>query len=354
MKRTRYDEVCEALVNQPRRWLVTGVAGFIGSALLERLLDLGQTVVGVDNFLTGHKKNLENVLSIHPDERLQFRFIEGDLRDLAVCKEAVADVDIILHQAALGSVPRSMKDPISSHQHNVDAFLNVLVAAKEANVGRVVYASSSSVYGDHAALPKVEDKIGKPLSPYAVTKRVDEIYAQVFHDAYGQQSIGLRYFNVFGRRQDPNGQYAAVIPRWIAALLEGKPIVIFGDGSSSRDFCYVDNIVQANLLAGTVEDEKKTGTVYNCGCNGRTDLKQLFAMIRDDLAKDVPELANVEPTYEPPRAGDIPHSQASIDKITEALGYSPTHQVAEGMAETVDWFAQRIRRKKRSTTQAEA
>ncbi len=354
MRRTRYDEVCEELVNRPRRWLVTGVAGFIGSALLERLLDLGQTVVGVDNFITGHKKNLENVLSIHPDERLQFRFIEGDLRDPAVCKEAVTDVDVILHQAALGSVPRSMKDPIASHQHNVDAFLNVLVAAKEANVGRVVYASSSSVYGDHPALPKVEDKIGKPLSPYAVTKRVDEIYAQVFHDAYGQQNIGLRYFNVFGRRQDPNGQYAAVIPRWIAALLEGKPIVIFGDGSSSRDFCYVDNIVQANLLAGTVEDEKKTGTVYNCGCNGRTDLKQLFAMIRDDLAKDVPELANVEPTYEAPRPGDIPHSQASIDKITEALGYVPTHQVAEGMAETVDWFAQRIRRKKRSTTQAEA
>lgn len=354
MKRTRYDEVCEDLVNRPRRWLVTGVAGFIGSALLERLLDLGQTVVGVDNFLTGHKKNLENVLAIHPDERLQFRFIEGDLRDLSVCKEALTDVDIVLHQAALGSVPRSMKDPISSHQHNVDAFLNVLVAAKDANVGRVVYASSSSVYGDHPALPKHEDKIGKPLSPYAVTKRVDEIYAQVFHDAYGQQNIGLRYFNVFGRRQDPNGQYAAVIPRWISALLEGKPIVIFGDGSSSRDFCYVDNIVQANLLAGTSENEKVTGTVYNCGCNGRTNLKELFAMIRDDLAKDVPDIANAEPTFEEPRAGDIPHSQASIDKITDALGYVPTHQVAEGMAETVDWFAQRIRRKKRSPTQAEA
>lgn len=354
MKRTRYDEVCEDLVNRPRRWLVTGVAGFIGSALLERLLDLGQTVVGVDNFLTGHKKNIDNVLSIHPDERLQFRFIEGDLRDLAVCKEAMMDVDIVLHQAALGSVPRSMKDPISSHQHNVDAFLNVLVAAKDADVARVVYASSSSVYGDHPALPKHEDKIGKPLSPYAVTKRVDEIYAQVFHDAYGQQNIGLRYFNVFGRRQDPNGQYAAVIPRWISALLESKPIVIFGDGSNSRDFCYVDNIVQANLLAGTAEDPKVTGTVYNCGCNGRTDLKQLFAMIRDDLAKDVPEIANAEPTFEEPRAGDIPHSQASIDKITEALGYAPTHQVAEGMAETVDWFAQRIRRKKRSVPQPEA
>lgn len=346
MKRTRYDEVCEDLVNSPRKWLVTGVAGFIGSALLERLLDLGQTVVGVDSFLTGHKKNLENVLSIHPDERLQFRFIEGDLRDPAVCADAVKDVDIILHQAALGSVPRSIKDPVATHQHNVDAFVNVLVAAKEAAVGRVVFASSSSVYGDHPALPKHEDKIGKPLSPYAVTKRIDEIYAQVFHDVYGQQSIGLRYFNVFGRRQDPNGAYAAVIPRWISALLEGKPCVIFGDGSSSRDFCYVDNIVQANLLAGTSTAPNVTGTVYNCGCNGRTNLKELFAMIRDDLAKDIPEIANVEPSFEDTRAGDIPHSQASIDKITAALGYVPTHQVGEGMAETVDWFAQRIRRKK--------
>ena len=346
MKRTRYDEVCEDLVNSPRKWLVTGVAGFIGSALLERLLDLGQTVVGVDSFLTGHKKNLENVLSIHPDERLQFRFIEGDLRDPAVCADAVKDVDIILHQAALGSVPRSIKDPVATHQHNVDAFVNVLVAAKEAAVGRVVFASSSSVYGDHPALPKHEDKIGKPLSPYAVTKRIDEIYAQVFHDVYGQQSIGLRYFNVFGRRQDPNGAYAAVIPRWISALLEGKPCVIFGDGSSSRDFCYVDNIVQANLLAGTSTAPNVTGTVYNCGCNGRTNLKELFAMIRDDLAKDIPEIANAEPAFEDTRAGDIPHSQASIDKITAALGYVPTHQVGEGMAETVDWFAQRIRRKK--------
>jgi len=345
VNRTRYDEVCEDLVNSPRRWLVTGVAGFIGSALLERLLDLGQTVVGVDNFLTGHKKNLDDVLAINPDERLQFRFIEGDLRDPKVAAEAVKDVDIILHQAALGSVPRSIKDPISSHQHNVDAFLNVLHAANEANVGRVVYASSSSVYGDHPGLPKVEDRIGTPLSPYAVTKRVDEIYAKVFHDVYGQQNIGLRYFNVFGRRQDPNGQYAAVIPRWISALLDKKPVVIFGDGSSSRDFCYIDNIVQANLLAGTAPDAGVTGTVYNCGCNGRTNLKELFAMIRDDLAKDLPELATVEPTYEAPRVGDVAHSQASIDKIKAALGYVPTHQVVEGMTETVNWFAARLRKK---------
>jgi UDP-N-acetylglucosamine 4-epimerase len=345
MKRTRYDDVCEELVNSPRRWLVTGVAGFIGSALLERLLDLGQSVVGVDNFLTGHKRNLEDVLAINPDERLQFRFLEGDLRDPEVAREACKEVDIVLHQAALGSVPRSINDPIASHAHNVDAFLNVLWAAKQANVGRLVYASSSSVYGDHPGLPKHEDRIGKPLSPYAATKRIDEIYAQVFHDVYGQQLIGLRYFNVFGRRQDPDGPYAAVIPRWISALAGGKPCVIFGDGSASRDFCYVDNIVQANLLAATTPDPAVTGTVYNCGCNGRTDLKQLFVMIRDNLAKELPEVAGAEPVFEGPRPGDVAHSQAAIDKISAALGYAPSHMVEDGMAETVAWFAERLARK---------
>ena len=344
MKRTRYDDLCEELVNSPRRWLVTGVAGFIGSALLERLLDLGQSVVGVDSFVTGHKRNLEDVLAINPDERLQFRFIEGDLRDPAVAREACKDVDIVLHEAALGSVPRSIQDPLASHAHNVDAFLNVLWAAKEAGVGRLVYASSSSVYGDHPGLPKHEDRIGKPLSPYAATKRIDEIYAQVFHDVYGLQLIGLRYFNVFGRRQDPNGPYAAVIPRWISCLIDGKPVVMFGDGSNSRDFCYVDNIVQANLLAATAPDPAVTGTVYNCGCNGRTDLKQLFAMIRDNLARTIPEVASAEPSFEAPRAGDVAHSQAAIDKISAALGYVPSHMVEQGMAETVAWFAQRLRR----------
>jgi UDP-N-acetylglucosamine 4-epimerase len=342
---SRYDDVCSDLVNRPRRWLVTGVAGFIGSALLERLLDLGQTVVGVDNFLTGHKRNLDDVLAINPDERLQFSFIEGDLRDPEVAKRACQDVDIVLHEAALGSVPRSIKDPVSSHMHNVDAFLNVLTAARDADVKRVVFASSSSVYGDHPALPKHEDRIGKPLSPYAATKRIDEIYAQVFGDCYGMEIIGLRYFNVFGRRQDPDGVYAAVIPRWIAALAEGKPCVIFGDGSFSRDFCYVDNIVQANLLAATATDPAVTGTVYNVGCNGRTDLRELFAMLRDNLARDVPEVAAAEPVFEGPRAGDIPHSQAAIDKIAAALGYAPTHQVSDGMAETVAWFARRMRKK---------
>jgi UDP-N-acetylglucosamine 4-epimerase len=341
---TKYDDVCADLVNSPRRWLVTGVAGFIGSALLERLLDLGQSVVGVDNFITGHKRNIDDVLSINPDEKLQFKFIEGDLRDPEVAAKAVKNVDIVLHQAALGSVPRSIKDPIASHEHNVNGFLNVLNAAREAGVQRFVFASSSSVYGDHPGLPKVEDRTGRLLSPYAATKRTDEVYAQTFHEAYGLGTIGLRYFNVFGRRQDPDGVYAAVIPRWIASLVAGKPCVIFGDGSNSRDFCYIDNIVQANLLAATAKPEA-TGTVYNCGCNGRTDLKELFAMIRDNLAKDIPELATAEPVFEGPRSGDIAHSQASIEKISSTLGYAPTHQVADGMAETVAWFAQRLRKK---------
>jgi UDP-N-acetylglucosamine 4-epimerase len=348
-KTQRYDDVKDNLVNQPRRWLVTGVGGFIGSALLEGLLDLGQSVVGVDSFITGHKKNIDDVLSIHPDEKLQFKFIEGDLRDLDVCRTVVKDVDVILHQAALGSVPRSLKDPIASHQNNVDAFVNLLVAAKDEGVKRVVYASSSSVYGDHPGLPKVEDKIGKPLSPYAATKRAGEIYAQVFHDAYEMELVGLRYFNVFGRRQDPDGPYAAVIPRWIAHLVEGKPCVIYGDGSNSRDFCYVDNVVQANLLAATVEDRDHTGTVYNVGCHGRTDLLQLFAMIRDNLAKTHPQVATAEPVHEVPRPGDVAHSQASIERIQKALGYAPSHEIEDGMAETVAWFAQRVKPRRATT-----
>ena len=341
---TRYDDVCDQLVNQPRRWLVTGVAGFIGSALLERLLDLGQTVVGVDSFITGRRSNLEDVLAINADQRLQFRLVDGDLRDPAVAHDACRDVDYVIHQAALGSVPRSIKDPIASHQHNVDAFLNVLIAARDAQVKRTVYASSSSVYGDHPGLPKVEDQIGKPLSPYAVTKRTDEIYGRVFQDCYGMEIVGLRYFNVFGRRQDPNGPYAAVIPRWIEALIAGRHCVIFGDGSNSRDFCYIDNVVQANILAATTPDPAVTGTVYNVGCNGRTDLVELHRLIRDNLAREYPHVAGLEPVHEPPRAGDIAHSQAAIDKIRAAFGYEPTHHIADGMAETVSWFVAQHRK----------
>jgi len=339
----RYDQLSEHLTSQPRRWLVTGAAGFIGSALVERLLDLGQTVVGVDSYITGHRHNIEDVIAGDPGRRDRFRMIEGDLRELAVAREACAGVDFVLHEAALGSVPRSIKDPIASHQHNVDAFLNLLVAARDAEVRRIVFASSSSVYGDHAALPKVEDQIGRPLSPYAATKRSDEIYARVFQDCYGMEILGLRYFNVFGRRQDPKGAYAAVIPRWIDALVSGQPCTIFGDGSNSRDFCYVDNVVQANLLAAATGDGGVTGTVYNVGCNERTDLRQLFALIRDNLVGDHPHVAGVEPVHADPRPGDIPHSLASIDKISGALGYEPSHDIQAGMAETVRWFVARSR-----------
>jgi UDP-N-acetylglucosamine 4-epimerase len=341
--KTRYQDVSDQLLLQPRRWLVTGVAGFIGSALMERLLELGQIVVGVDNFLNGHRRNIEDVLALYPDRRGNFEFIEGDLRDMQVAQRVCQGVDIVLHQAALGSVPRSIVDPVASHQHNVDAFLNVLVAARDAKVQRVVYASSAAVYGDHVGLPKVEDHIGKPVSPYATTKRVDEMYAQIFRDVYNQQLIGFRYFNVFGRRQNPDNAYAPVIPRWIAAMLAGRPCVIFGDGTNSRDFCYVDNIVQANILAGTSAPET-TGTYYNCGCNERTDLSRLFQLVRDNLAKAYPAVASIQPVHEPPRVGDIAHSQASIDKITAALGYVPTHRVDEGMAETVKWYVRELRR----------
>ena len=330
---TKYDELKQALTTSPRRWLVTGCGGFIGSALVEQLLALGQDVVGVDSFITGHRHNVDAVGTGKPG----FRFIEGDLRDPAVAAAACDGRELVLHQAALGSVPRSIADPVSSHLHNVDAYLNVLVAARAAGVARVVYASSSSVYGDHPGLPKVEDRIGAPLSPYAATKRIDEIYAGVFAGVYGQELIGLRYFNVFGRRQDPNGAYAAVIPRWAANLLAGRPCVIFGDGSNSRDFCYVDNVVQANLLAATGPREA-TGTVYNVGCNGRTDLKELFALVRDGLAEHRPELASAQISFEGPRAGDVAHSQASIEKISNALGYAYTHTIAQGMREAMAWY----------------
>lgn len=333
----RYGDLCEALVNQPRRWLVTGVAGFIGSALLEKLLDLGQEVVGVDNFSSGQRRNLEQVLAIHPDQHLQLRFVEGDITDPEVCRSVVADVDVVLHQAAIGSVPRSIADPAPYHATNVTGFVNLMLAARDAGVRRFVYASSSSVYGDNPALPKTEDAIGRPLSPYAATKLIDEIYADTFGRVYGLDVVGLRYFNVYGRRQDPAGLYAAVVPRWIANLLADRPCTIFGDGSNSRDFCYVDNAVQANLLAGCA-DADACGTVYNVACSGRTDLLELFALIRDNLARYRPEVAAAAPVHEPPRTGDIPHSQASIDKIGHALGYVPSHDIAAGMADTVAWY----------------
>lgn len=339
---SRYDEVCRDLEEAPRRWLVTGAAGFIGSALVEKLLRLDQQVVGIDNFVTGRRENLEDVRRVvGADAARRFEFIEGDIRDLDACRRAMHEVDICLHQAALGSVPRSLEDPLSSHQTNVDGFIHVLLAAREASVQRFVYASSSSVYGDHPGLPKVEDAIGEPLSPYAATKRVDEIYAGVWQRAYGLELIGLRYFNVFGRRQDPNGQYAAVIPRWIARLAAGERCVIFGDGSQSRDFCYVENAVQANLLAAVTPDRSATGHIYNVGCGGRTTLLELHRLLRDQVALQRPVARGVEPEHAAPRAGDVPHSQASIEKAKKVLHYRPTHQIGEGLVETVGWFLTR-------------
>ena len=321
----------------PKTWLVTGAAGFIGSALCEALLALGQRVVGLDNFATGHRKNIneiEKACSSKPDV---FRFIEGDITHPSACKEAAQGVDIVLHQAALGSVPRSIKNPIASHEANVNGFLNMILAARDANVKRFVFASSSSVYGDHPDLPKVEQNIGKQLSPYAVTKRIDEIYAGVVQDSYGLETVGLRYFNVFGRRQDPNGPYAAVIPKWIAQLADGNPCDVFGDGTQSRDFCYIDNVIQANILAATT-DGQNTNHVYNVGCDGNTSLLDLHEKLKDRVSIKFPEASKLSPRHTDPRPGDVKHSQAAIKKISSRLGYKPSHDVDTGLSKTVDWF----------------
>ncbi len=324
-----------------RTWLVSGAAGFIGSNLAERLLHLGQRVVGFDNFVTGHRKNVEAIAQIAPD---RFRFIEGDLRDLEACRSACVQIDVVLHQAALGSVPRSISDPLASHQANVDGTFNLLLAARDLGVKRFVFASSSSVYGDEPNLPKREDRIGRPLSPYALTKRVNELYARIFHDTYGLETIGLRYFNVFGRRQDPNGPYAAVIPKWTAALLRNEQCVLYGDGETSRDFCFVENVIQANLLAATVpSDSPAIGQVFNVAYGARTTLNQLFLMIRDRLAKRVPSVASATPFYMPFRPGDIRHSEADISRARELLGYRPTHSVEQGLDETMDWYVENAR-----------
>ncbi len=325
------------LRHKPARWLVTGAAGFIGSHLVERLLGLGQTVVGLDNFSTGHHHNLDAVLAAFP-ENSGFSFIEGDIRSLEDCRRAVAGVDYVLHEAALGSVPRSLEDPLLTNAVNIDGFVNMLVAARDAGVKRFVYAASSSTYGDHPGLPKVEDEIGRPLSPYAVTKYVNELYADVFHRAYGLDCVGLRYFNVFGPRQDPQGAYAAVIPRWFGELVAGRTCRINGDGETSRDFCYIDNVVQANLLAATATDSAALNQVYNVAFGGRTTLNELFYGIRDLLLEARPTLARAEPGYGPFREGDVRHSQADIGKAARLLGYAPEYDVHEGLARTAAWF----------------
>lgn len=335
----RYEEVRRELREAPKKWLVTGAAGFIGSHLVEQLLHLDQEVVGLDNFSTGYRENLEDVLLAVGEERAaRFRFLTGDIRDRDTCKAACDGVQYVLHQAALGSVPRSIEDPEASHASNVDGFLHMLVAARDAGVERFVYASSSSVYGDEPTLPKVEGREGNLLSPYAATKWIDEIYAGVFARTYGMEAIGLRYFNVFGPRQHPQGPYAAVIPRWILALLEGQSCTIYGDGKTSRDFCYVDNAVQANLLAATAP-AAAAGHVYNVACADITTLEELYALLRDGVARLVPTAKAATATYADFRPGDVRRSLADISKALRLLGYEPTHRIEDGLQETVGWFA---------------
>ncbi|MGI6655982.1 MAG: SDR family oxidoreductase [Desulfobulbus sp.] len=338
-----YQERQQQLRNQPATWLVTGVAGFIGSNLLETLLALGQRVVGLDNFSTGHQANLDEVEGRVGDKAWQrFNMIAGDIRDQVTCREVCAGVDYVLHQAALGSVPRSIEDPVTTNENNITGFLNMLVAARDAKVRRMVYAASSSTYGDHPDLPKVEDKIGNPLSPYAVTKLVNELYAAVFARTYGFKTVGLRYFNIFGQRQDPEGAYAAVIPKWFAALLDGEPAYINGDGETSRDFCFIDNCVQANILAATAGNEA-ADHVYNVAFGERTTLNELFVLIRERVAARYPEAAAAQPVYRDFRAGDVRHSLADIGKSARLLGYQPEYSVRSGLDKAAAWYIQRFR-----------
>lgn len=332
-------DIAGQLVAQPRHWLVTGSAGFIGSHLLETLLRAGQQVTSLDNFATGHQRNLDEVRQAVGDEAwARHRFIEGDIADPATCVQACDGVNVVLHQAALGSVPRSMADPLNTHRANATGFLNMLVAARDAGVSRFVYAASSSTYGDSPTLPKVEDVIGNPLSPYAVTKYLNELYAQVFQRCYSFETVGLRYFNVFGPRQDPNGAYAAVIPRWVAAMLRAEVCTINGDGETSRDFCFVANAVQANLRAGLAPLDAAVPQVYNVAVGDRTSLVELHQLIADKLVAEQAVDSVAPPSFAPFRAGDVRHSLADISKARQQLGYAPTHDVRAGMAEAVRWY----------------
>jgi len=325
----------------PRRWTITGVAGFIGSNLLEKLLSLDQEVCGLDNFATGHQHNLEDVRArVTAEQWARFTFQEGDICSIADCQRACSGSDLVLHQAALGSVPRSLENPIHTNSTNISGFLNMLTAARDARVQRLVYAASSSTYGDHPALPKVEAQIGKPLSPYAVTKYVNELYADVFANAYGFASIGLRYFNVFGPRQDPQGAYAAVIPKWITSMLNGNSIVINGDGETSRDFCYIDNVVQANILSATTESPGSINQIYNVALGNRTTLNELYRLIQINLIRHGIG-NNIAPRYKTFRVGDVRHSQADIGKAQSLLGYTPSVQIEGGIAKAVDWYMAR-------------
>jgi UDP-N-acetylglucosamine/UDP-N-acetylgalactosamine 4-epimerase len=338
-----YQKLTERLLIQPKVWSVTGAAGFIGSNLVETLLRLHQRVVGLDNFSTGSRSNLEQVRAlVGPEKWKNFVHIEGDTRALETCQQATRGVDYILHQAALGSVPRSIANPLDSHANNVTGFLNILMAARQNNVRRLVYASSSSVYGDNPQLPKREDNIGHCLSPYAATKRANELYADVFGRCYSLECAGLRYFNVFGPRQDPNGPYAAVIPKWIAAMIQDQPICINGDGETSRDFCHVANVIQANFLAATVERPDAVNEVYNVAVCARTTLNQLYDLLRKQLLPWFPNLGNCRPVYQGFRLGDVRHSEADISKAQSLLGYSPSHTLEQGLSDSLDWYRQQL------------
>lgn len=336
--KTAYDLACEELAAAPRRWLVTGGAGFIGSHLVERLLTLGQEVVALDDLSTGHRGNIDDAVAASGAPADRCRFLEGDVVEAGAVVEACRDVDIVLHQAALGSVPRSVKEPQETYARNVEGFINVLDAACDTGVSRLIYASSSSVYGDSPCLPKVEARIGNPASPYAATKRVNELYAEMYRRSDDLEVVGLRYFNVFGRRQAPNGPYAAVIPRWTLRMLAGEPCHIYGDGKTTRDYCYIDNVVQANLLAATAGAGAALG-VYNVAAGDATTLNELFALIRTELAKKRPDVGSAEPVYERFRAGDVRHSYADISKARERLGYEPGWTLSEGLRSTLDWYA---------------
>lgn len=350
---TRYQIVQDELKAAPKTWMITGVAGFIGSNLLETLLKLDQNVVGFDNFATGHQRNLDEVQSLVSAAQWQrFRMVRGDITDIDTCRDACKSVDYVLHQAALGSVPRSIEDPLLTNASNITGFLNMLVAARDAGAKRFVYAASSSTYGDHPGLPKVEDVIGKPLSPYAVTKYVNELYGDVFDRCYGFKTIGLRYFNIFGRRQDPEGAYAAVIPKWISSMIRNEPVFVNGDGETSRDFCYIDNTVQANLLAATAPDEAALNQVYNVAVSGRTTLNALLEMLRGLLVQEFPHLQQFKPVYRDFRAGDVRHSQADIGKAQRLLGYAPTHSIEEGLAEAMAWYVNDLAPRKQAAAGA--
>lgn len=334
-----YEERKEVLRRTPRIWLVTGAAGFIGSNLVEHLLLLDQKVVGLDNFSHGKRENLDQIKeAVSADQWKNFSLVEGDIRDLDICRKYLAGIDFVLHQAALGSVPRSLTAPAIFNENNITGTLNMLIAARECKVRRFIYATSSSVYGDNPALPKVEDAIGTPLSPYAVTKYVGELYAGVFSRCYGMETVGLRYFNVFGPRQDPNGVYAAVMPKWIADMIQGNAIYINGTGETSRDFCFVENVVQANILAATAENPEAINQVYNIAVNARTTLNQLFEMLRTRLELYYAHLKEFKPTYRDFRPGDIMHSHANIEKARNLLGYQPTHTIENGLDVYLEWY----------------